>query len=75
MVFKMGYSQPLFLYFLLFFNSIVQMVDKILPMTGFKPLGSLVLEATALPTEPPSLPFLMVFFVLPFPNYKLMFAH
>ena len=35
--FKMGHSRPLFLYFRLFCNLIVQLVDKILPMKGYKP--------------------------------------
>ena len=33
----MGHSRPLFLYCCLFCIFIVQLVDKILPMTGFKP--------------------------------------
>ena len=34
---KMGYSWPLYLYFRLFCILIPQLVDKILPMTGFEP--------------------------------------
>ena len=56
--FKMGHARSLFLYVNLFFFN-VQMVDKILPMLGFKPLilGTFrikprVWEATPLPTVP-----------------------
>ena len=43
------------LFFFIFVFSVIQLVDKILPMSGLN-LRSLVLEATALPTEPPTLP-------------------
>ena len=50
---------PFLAYFSLFssflFFLIVQLVDKILSMLGLK-CESLVLEATALPTDPPPLP-------------------
>ena len=51
---KMGRSQPLFLYFHLFHLN-VQLVDKISRSWDLN-CGSLVSEATGLPTEPPPLP-------------------
>ena len=50
----MGHSRPLFLYFRLF-NFNVQLVDKVCRCWDSN-RGSLVSEATALPTEPPPLP-------------------
>ena len=55
--FKMGHSRPLFLYFRLF-NFNVQFVDKVCRCWDSNH-GSLVSEATALPTEPPPLPFIL----------------
>ena len=37
LLFKLGHSRPLFLYFHLFCILNVQLVDIILPMTGFEP--------------------------------------
>ena len=51
---KMGHSRPLFLYFCLF-NFNVQLVHKVCRFWDSNH-GSLVSEASALPTEPPPLP-------------------
>ena len=53
--FEMGHSQPIFLYFCLFYLN-VQLVDKICQCWDSN-LGSLVSEVSALPTEPPQLPY------------------
>ena len=57
----MGHSRPCFLLFCLFFL-IVRSVDKILSRLGFE-RGTLVSEATALPTEPQPLPLNCTIFV------------
>ena len=54
MFFLMGHPRPLSLYFRLF-NLYVQLVDKVCRCWDSN-RGSLVSEATALPTEPPPLP-------------------
>ena len=49
--FKVGHSDLFFLYFRLFNTVDSELMNKILPMTGFE-LRTSCLEAAALPTEP-----------------------
>ena len=60
---KNGLSPPLFLFFRIFSTSLIQLiVNKIWRWLEDSNCGSLVLEATTLPTEPQPLPKLLFFF-------------
>ena len=56
---QVGHSRPLFLYFCLFYSTIGRYWWIKICWLRVLNLGSLVSEATALPTEPPPLPIMM----------------
>ena len=61
---EMGHSRPIFFMFAFYISQLVEnLVHKTLQMTGFE-RGSLVSEATALPTEPQPLPCLSLFLLV-----------
>ena len=79
---KMGHSRPLFLYFCIFYLN-DQFEDKVCQCWDSN-RGSLVSEASPLPTEPPPLPYFDLFYIIwiqqepfccsssKFPNSKLI---
>ena len=73
----MGHSRPLFLYFRLFCNLIVQLVDTILPMTRFEPLISGVGSSRSCnwATTTALLPLRLSFSLTHSPSLHLNFSH